>query len=239
MTPVMRVIGSGSSGNGYFIRTDSGILLLELGVRWKEMLSALSYDISGVCGALVTHVHQDHSRSVPAALAYRIPVYSCREVAEKFDGVVCLGHGKRYRIGPYVVQPIPVEHNAENYAYLIEHGDFGRLLFATDLVDFPYRIRGLNTMMIEANYSEDIVIDNLCRNEDSFSSPQNHMEIGRTLAVTARHRGPDLRTVVLLHLSAGNSNEREFRKLASEALPGVDVYVADKGLEVELRKEEF
>ena len=239
MTPVMRVIGSGSSGNGYFIRTDSGILLLELGMKWRDIMSSLSYNISDMCGALVSHRHFDHSKSIQEALIYRIPVYSCRDVAERFRGVAPLESGRKYRMGPFTVQPIPVRHNAENYAYLIEHDDFGRLLFATDLIDFPYKIGGLNTVMIEANYSEEIVLDNMCRNEASFSSPENHMEINETLSVLERLKSPDLQTVVLLHLSSGNSDERKFRRLVMEALPGVDVYVADKGLEIELRKEEF
>ena len=93
--------------------------------------------------------------------------------------------------------------------------------------------------MIEANYSQDIVIDRLCENIISRSSPENHMEIYETLLTLERLKSPELMNVVLIHLSDGNSDERKFREMVQEALPGVNVYVADKGMEIELNKEEF
>lgn len=240
MSAILKITGTGSAGNGYAIRTDSGeTLLLELGCKWKEILAGLDYVISNVSGALVSHVHSDHSASVPDALLYRIPVFSCQEVADKYPGVAVLEKMKRYRIGHFLAQPLAVPHNAENYAYIISHESFGKILFATDLTRFPYNVKGLNTVMIEANYSQDIVIDRMCENIISRSSPENHMEINEAISTLERLKSPDLMNVILIHLSDGNSDERKFREMVQEALPGVNVYVADKGMEIELNKEEF
>lgn len=240
MSAILKIIGTGSTGNNYILKTDTGeTLILELGCRWKDILKSLDYDISKISGVLCSHIHGDHSASVPDALLYRIPVFSCQEVADKYPGVAVLENGKRYGIGDFIVQPLSVPHNAENYAYIISHESFGKLLFATDLTRFPYNVKGLNTIMIEVNWSQDIVIDHLCENVMSRSSPENHMEINETLATLERLESPELMNVILIHLSDVNSNEREFREKVQEILPGVNVYVADKGMEIELNKEEF
>ena len=57
---VLKIIGSGSSGNGYAIETDSEILLLEAGCRAKEMKETINFRISKVVGMFITHSHVDH-----------------------------------------------------------------------------------------------------------------------------------------------------------------------------------
>lgn len=240
MSAILKITGTGSTGNNYILKTDTGeTLLLELGCRWKDILKSLDYNISDISGILVSHRHSDHSAYIPDALLYQIPVFSCQEVVDKYPGVAVLENGKRYGIGSFVVQPLSVPHNAENYAYIISHESFGKLLFATDLTRFPYNVKGLNTIMIEANWSQEIVIDHLCDNTFGHSSPENHMEINETLATLERLESTELTNVILIHLSDGNSNEKDFRDRVQEILPGVNVYVADRGMEIELNKEEF
>ena len=55
---LVMVMNSGSSGNGYSIETDDGnILLLECGVKPREMLKAIGFQTSKVDGCLVSHEH--------------------------------------------------------------------------------------------------------------------------------------------------------------------------------------
>lgn len=232
-------LGSGSSGNCYLIETQTGTLVLELGVRWSDVLKAVSYDISRICGALVSHVHGDHASHVNDALTYRIPVYSCREVADRYNGVVVLEAGKRYDIGGgFLVQPISVPHNAECYSYIIEHPECGKILFCTDLSEFPYRVRDVTNFLIEADYSEEVVFGRLSRSDSFRSHPENHMSIDACVDVLKRNVNPETRTVTLIHLSSENSDEAEFRRKVRESV-GIDAAIALKGVEVELDKEEF
>lgn len=54
----VRCIGTGSSGNSYALYDNNGkILLLDLGVREKDIKKAIDYRISDVVGAVVTHEH--------------------------------------------------------------------------------------------------------------------------------------------------------------------------------------
>lgn len=51
----LRVINSGSSGNGYVLESNGEKLLIELGVAWKDILKSLNYKIEDVAGCIVSH----------------------------------------------------------------------------------------------------------------------------------------------------------------------------------------
>lgn len=54
----LRVVNSGSSGgNCYILESNGRKILLDLGVRWEGVLTAIDYDLSAIDFALVTHSH--------------------------------------------------------------------------------------------------------------------------------------------------------------------------------------
>lgn len=234
----LKVIGSGSQqGNTYIIEAGNERLLLDLGCKWSDIMQGLNYDISN-CFALVTHLHGDHAKYIPQALKSQIPVYSNQEVAGKFKGVKVLKPKVQYKIGGFVVMALPVQHNCDNYSYLITHEEFGSLVLCTDAISFPYKIKGLNHLMIESNYSEDLMIDNLCRNQEIRSHNEYHMEINRTIEAIKRNMNPELRTLMLVHLSDGQSDEKLFQKMVFEEV-GIRPIIADKNVKVGLNSEDF
>ena len=55
----LKVINSGSSGNGYALISEAGeILLLECGVKGIEMKRAIDFQVGNVAGCLLSHIHQ-------------------------------------------------------------------------------------------------------------------------------------------------------------------------------------
>ena len=236
--PTLKVVGSSSKGNSYIVETENESIILDLGCKWNDILKSLNYKIDKVGGCLVTHVHTDHSKSIPNALKNYIPVYSCQEVAEKFDGVKLLMPKTKYKIGSFTVMPLPVEHNVENYAYLIEHEEIGKLVFCTDAISFNYKIKGLNNLLIEGNYSEELMIDNLCKNKEIRSHNEYHMEINTTIEAIKRNMNSELKTIMLVHLSDGQSDEKLFQKMVFEEV-GIMPIIADKWLEISLDKFDF
>jgi len=53
----LKVIGSSSKGNGYVLISDTGSLLIECGVLFKQIRQALDFNFSGVHGCLISHAH--------------------------------------------------------------------------------------------------------------------------------------------------------------------------------------
>lgn len=134
--------------------------------------------------------------------------------------------------------PLVVEHNVPNFAYVIDHEEIGKMVFATDLTHFPYKVKGVNHLLIEANNSEDLIIDHLCKDEAIRSMSENHMEINETIKAIRINISPDLTNIVLCHLSDAQSDERKFRDMVFDEF-GIRPYIADKGLEISIDKEEF
>lgn len=122
------------------------------------------------------------------------------------------------------------------YGFLISHPEMGRLLYITDTELVKWRFKNVNQILVEANYSKEIIqqekpnYEHVCR---------GHMELGTTLEFLKVNKGPDLRNVVLLHLSDNNSDAGMFAARAKEVVGMADVYVADKEMEIELNKEPF
>lgn len=233
--------GSGSSGNSYAINCDGETLLLELGISFKDIIKGLNYNINNVIGCLVSHKHSDHANkdTIGKFLQYGIPVYSCPETQEIHKRIQIIKKGAKTSIGGFKIQPIPLQHSCECYGFIIEHEEFGKLVFATDCSEFLYRIKNVHHWLIEANWSEDILIDNMCNNEEMRSRHEHHLELDDTINILQENYHPDLQTIVLLHLSNGNSNADSFVKKAKEALSFNNIFVADKKLLVPLQKEEF
>ena len=185
-------------------------------------------------------LHKDHTAFIPNALKYQLKVYSCKSVAEKFDGVNILKIGHKYRIGSFYVQTLPVPHgDCECYAYIIDHEDMGRLLFATDLSDFPYKIKDCNHIMLECNNSLDAIVDNMIEGHFNKAASNTHLDMDNCFDILHRLENPNLQNIILLHLSDWNSNENIIRQQLSEQFPVVNTYIADKGLTIELSKNDF
>jgi phosphoribosyl 1,2-cyclic phosphodiesterase len=237
---ILKVLSSGSHGNCYLLQCANETLILELGIKWGDILKGLNYNLGCVCGCLCSHLHSDHSRSIQNAISFGLSVYSCEEVANTYVGVETLNLKEKTRIGKgFIVQPIKLFHNVECYGFLIQHEEFGKIVFATDTNSVPYKFKGVQHWLLESNYDNDILIDNACNDVYSRSASENHLEINDTIEVLKRNYSSELQNVVLIHLSSGNSNEKDFKERVQQELGFDRVWVANNGMEIELNKSEF
>lgn len=55
---LLGVNATGSTGNSYYIKSDSGkILLLDAGISIAEIKRGINFDVGNVSGCLITHQH--------------------------------------------------------------------------------------------------------------------------------------------------------------------------------------
>lgn len=223
----LKCLGSGSSGNCYILHNNDEALIIEAGVRIKDVKIALDFNISKVAGVLVSHIHKDHSAVAGDFEKMGIPVFTPYE-SEMVRQV-------RF-YGEFVIKSFPLAHDVPCFGFLVEHPDMGRLLYASDTEYIRYKFKNMNHILVEANYSPDCM--------ESTNNPKRnhvltgHMSIDTAVEFLKANTSPALCNVVLLHLSESNSDESQF-KAAAETVVDCSVYVADKGLEVELRKFPF
>lgn len=185
--------------------------------------------------------HSDHANkdTIKKMIKYGIPVYSCEESREIDKHIITIKKGAKTRIGGFKIQPIPLRHSCECFGYIIEHEEIGKMVFATDCSEFLYRIKDVNHLLIEANYSDDCLIDNMCNNEEMRSRHEHHLELNDAINALKANYSPSLMNVILLHLSNGNSNEEQFVKKVKNELGFDNVFVAKENLVLSLQKEEF
>lgn len=241
-------LGSSSSGNCYILKGKKETLIIEVGVSLKEIKRKLK-TLKDVDGCLVTHEHKDHSKSAKGLMKLGIKIYSSVGTlkALKF-GILAYKAIKMqenicYKIGSFAVTPYKVEHDAKQpYMYIIEHKECGKVLFVTDAVYVPYVFMGLNNIIIECNYSEQIVQKNI----DSGRLPlvvrnrllNSHMSLETCMGFLGTVDLARVQNIVLIHLSDGNSNARQFKKKVKE-LTGKKVYIADEKLSINFNRDPF
>lgn len=240
---MLRILGSSSAGNCYLLESEKECLILECGIRVQEVKKALNFDLRKVVGCIVTHGHNDHVGCLKDFLQANIPIYTNDETVEKVEVVYGeLLHGvpekRPFRLGGFRITPFYVPHDGTQcFAYQIIHEEMGKLLFLTDLEYCKYKFKDVSQILVEANYSKDII------NQDNPNFDhviRGHMELQSTLDFLYTNDNPSLMNVVLLHLSDSNSDSEMFYTKAKEVISSrADVYVADAGMEIELNKEPF
>ena len=238
----LNVLGSDSNGNCYVLQTDKEALIIEAGVRFSEVKKALKWQLSKVVGAVITHEHNDHAQYIRDFVSNGITVLALPSVF-RAKGIDSLSFRKElepmhgYIVGGFRVFAMPVCHDVPCVGFIIEHEDMGRMLFVTDTMMLEYRVPGLNHILLEANYAEDILDAKIEAGSVPLSMKprliHSHMEIETTKGILRANDLSGVNEIVLIHLSNGNSDERRFVREVQET-SGKPVYAAVAGLELYL-----
>lgn len=163
-------------------------------------------------------------------------------MVEKYPYVHRLTLNCKYSIGKFKVQCLEVPHNAPCYAYIIDCPSGERILFATDLNYFKYKVKGCDVIMMECNYSEDIIVDKMVEGKDIRSQSENHLELNDCMNALYNNVCEKTKLVLLLHLSDGLSNEMRFMNRAKGVIRGLcvsKVLCATKGQTYEINESDF
>lgn len=249
----LTTVGSGSSGNCYVLQDENEALVIEAGMKLIEAKKALGWNISKVVGCVITHSHNDHAGYAKDYEDAGFTLLALPEViqAKHLTAAKPITIGKRYRMGGFDILPFPVMHDVPCVGFIITHKDTGRILFATDTYALarwerdaggreyviPYTFTGINHWMLEANYSDRI----LRRNIDNGNIPEvfrkrlmtSHMSIHNCIDTLKRMDLSRTHDIMLIHLSDGNADERDFVKRVRDAT-GKRTYVAKPGLSVDM-----
>lgn len=140
-------------------------------------------------------------------------------------------------IGGFAIVPFSVPHNETACeGFLIQHKDFGKLLFITDAEMCPYDMSkvGINHLLIECNYSKEYVNLNDPNTTHIF---RGHMELQTCRRFISTVYSENLRSIGLIHLSNKNADSEAFRDIIHDDFPGPMVWVADKNISYEEEKD--
>ena len=226
----IKILASGSSGNAYLIGDGHTLLLLDAGIPFKRIQIGCGFRTSSIDACLVTHRHGDHAAAIPKLLQRGITVYSNADVAGLHEGVQELPALREHTVGTLRILPFAAEHDVPCFGYQVTSEETGeKLVYITDSAYVRYTFTGLTHIMIEANYAQEIMIENVRDERVPLSLAarvmETHMSIETLLDLLRSNDMSKVRQIYLLHLSDNNSDAERFKKMVQQET-GAEVYIA-------------
>ncbi len=220
-------IGSGSSGNSYFVGNGRYGFLIDAGLsaRWiLKQLRAIGMDIPYVRALLVTHIHKDHTQSMSViGNRWNVPVFSTRKTYTEIDEAAyihrrvdranryCIEHEETIRLGDFNITSFFVPHDVDdNSGFIIEyHGK--TLVFATDIGHLTERLAAAvaqaDYLVIESNHDKQMLANGPYPQElkQRIMSNLGHLSNDEAANVVSNFGKDSLRNIFLCHLSEENN----------------------------------
>ena len=235
---VLRIGGSGSSGNCYSLTDKNNkVLLIEAGISYGKLCRFINWNVTNIEGCIVTHSHLDHVRSVARLEIAGIPIYKPFELSS-------------VRFGDYEITAFPLKNSAGRYVhtnydgtecpvfgFLIKHPEMGTMVYLTDCeyCRYMFRKKDLGHILIGVNYQERYAPFDDAKKEHVITG---HMSERTAIDFIQTNQTEALQNVILCHLSDGSCNADELKANIENAVEiGVSVHVAMPGIEIELNKD--
>ena len=243
----LKVINSSSLGNAYALDSGNEIILLEAGCKMADVKRAINFRLADVVGCLVTHEHGDHCKYATEYAKFGVNVYGPQDIADKkqfsYDKYHALTAEKTYHIGSFDVVPFSNFHDCPIFGYLIRHQDCGTILFSTDSYKIGMTLRGVDHFLIEANYSDELLKENVWNGNINKAQADRIMLSHMSLEYCIKYlqdceAQKSAKTITLCHLSERNSDLQMFRTAVARTF-GVPTFIAKKGKIVELNEDDI
>ena len=209
---------------------------------WQKHLDTIWKRLKPVCSVMSIF---DHIKCVKDLMFRGVKCYGSDELQEFIETtmgekIIALEEKKTYKIGEFSVTALYIPHDSTpNYAYIIECSDGSRLLYSTDMSYLPYRLTSwhINFFLIECNHIMDLVDTTEAKYRHSIGG---HSDLSTICELLKVNKTPDMRNVILCHLSDGWSDPDRMKQEVQEVVgKWVAVDVAHAGMTVELSKYPF
>lgn len=225
-------LGSGSRGNATVLRWQDAAILIDCGFAPEELdkrLRQAGVSLDTILAVFVSHEHADHVAGLPL-FRKRAEVTLCgskgtlRALAWSSEAP-CKARALELHVpvpvGPFVVRPFPVSHDAQApVGYVIELPDARRVGLVTDLGYVSGAVvRALadcHVLGIETNHDPELLRAGPYPPflQQRIRSRRGHLSNAQAGALLERVAGPQLEHVYALHISqANNQPELALREL--------------------------
>jgi len=253
------VLASGSSANATYISSGRTRLLVDCGLPAREIvrrLAEIPVDPKRLDGILISHAHTDHFRSAGTMFAkYGVPVHTMPETEDAILGKPSCGSFWRVRdcgrfpesIGDISIETFRVPHGGgardagRPVGFIFESGGV-RIGHVTDAGELPKpfvkALRGVNALVIEANYHEPILRKKL--NDPAFASdwhylkwvdgPTGHLSNEQCVGALGEILTQETEAVFPAHLSENHHDPRRDNNDFQIASSAIALQIAGMGL---------
>lgn len=218
-------MATGSDGNAILLNDGYSKLLLDAGLSFGK-LSRLT-DTSRLSGVLITHEHKDHCLAVEKLIERGT---KCYMTTGTWKAGLWSSEAKRihsfeeFDIGTWKVMAFPVFHDcAEPVGFLCYSKVLKKqVLYAVDTGKLPMNFKGINYLLIECNYSEATMKEEL-HPAAKYRIRRSHLSLEEVIEFIGRCDKNQIDEIYLLHVSSRNANVDYF-KSEVESATGLPVY---------------
>ena len=232
----LRVFGSGSRGNSLAVRSGGTLILVDLGLSYRELtrrMSACGLRAGDVSAVLFTHDHSDHCSGVATFHARHpyVPLFANGDTADAIsrrcgvdDGWTVFGNGEPFGIGELSVTAFSIPHDAADpVGYFIESG--GKTLFiGTDMGFVTANTREMfahaTCAVLESNH-DPVLLEQSARPvslKQRIRGRNGHLANEDAAALLLETNPPCLRHLLLGHISMECNSVPLVRRAFSDAL---------------------
>ncbi|MDR0505212.1 MAG: MBL fold metallo-hydrolase [Dysgonamonadaceae bacterium] len=228
-------LASGSSGNCYYLGTDSYGVLFDAGVgirAVKKILKENNIGLEQIMAVFITHAHADHIKCVGSlGEKYDIPVYATELVHEgirkqklNISRKMIVEKEKPVMIREFKITAFSVPHDANDcVGYLVDYNNI-KWILATDIghIDETVAkyIRLANHLVVEANYDMKMLVNGNYPNflKARIMNGKGHLCNSETANFLAANFNSQLKNIWLCHLSKENNRPEIACKTVEAAL---------------------
>ena len=234
------VLGSGSSGNAAVIEAGGLRLMVDAGLSARQLtqrLAQIDLQPEQIDGILLTHEHGDHVRGLKAfAGKHAMPVFSSHLTAQCLRAELpqvrwkTFERGQSFTLGELNVQTFATAHDAVEplgYVFSASGRRLGLLSDAGHVTPgMVQSLSGCHGLFLEANYDASLLEADHRRPwaiKERIRNAHGHLSNEQTADLVARVAHPELRCIILGHLSSDcNRPERAMaavRQTSADRLP--------------------
>jgi phosphoribosyl 1,2-cyclic phosphodiesterase len=234
-------LSSGSSGNCYFIGSNSEGVLVDAGIsarRIRKILEEIGVGLPLIRGIFITHDHIDHISGLTILTKkFKIPVY-CTEGTWKgilrnrasFDLDQSMyrkvDKGQPISLAGMTIEAFPVSHDAHDAVGYHIANSAKSITIATDLgiigEEAAHYLRKSDAMVIESNYDEEMLLTGRYPEQlkQRVHGSLGHMCNAHTADFIASNYHPGVSHILLCHLSAENNTPARALQTLIQTLDG-------------------
>ncbi len=231
------VLGSGSSGNSYYIGNEDSAFLLDAGFSAKDTrrrLDEAGLDAGKIKGIVVTHDHSDHSKGAGVlSRAFKIPVYINEKTYERVKHVIGdlyeINHffvGSSFDVAGFNAASFSIPHDAADPCAFVFSSNGQSAAVVTDAGSTTFlmetRLKEVDYIVLEANHDPEMLMAGPYPwpLKQRIASRMGHLSNDSCMELLKKVIGSRLQGVTFAHLSQQNNNPDLVELGARDALNG-------------------
>ncbi len=237
-------LNSGSNANCYYIGNANEAVLVDAGLSCRETerrMKQLDLSFDKIKALFISHEHGDHISGVPGiAKKYNLPVYITEgtlrngKIPIEPSLVRSFKHGKAVSIGGLSVTPFRKSHDAADpHSFMISCNGLNTGV----ITDIGYACKKVikyfsqcHAVFLESNYCEEMLEKGSYpyHLKKRIRGDEGHLGNAQALELFRLYRSPELKLLILSHLSKNNNDPKKVEQLFAPHAGKVKVVVASR-----------